>query len=187
MFDFFKQQKGNSPTDVKGIRDRLLQFVKEQLQKTEGGEGGNIRGLYLFFDCIDTEKHLYEAAVYNEDENRFKEEVQKIADDFAIDLPNNWVLEINFEKDVPAEAIRASGISAALIISSGKKPAAYKPATAYITVLNGEAEKQSYVISSSSGKTTIGREKKVQTSDSFFRINTIAFPAESSDQSNRFV
>jgi hypothetical protein len=187
MFDFFKQQKGSTPNDVKSIRDRLLSFIKEQLQKTEGGEGGNIRGLYLFFDCIDAEKHLYEAAVYIEDENRFKEEVQKIADDFAIDLPQNWSIEISFEKDVPQEVIRASGISAALIISTGKKPAAYKTATAYIRVLNGEAEKGEYAISSSSGKTTIGREKKVKTADSFFRINTIAFPAESSNESNRFV
>ena len=188
MFDFFKQQqKENNPKDVKGIRDRLLQFIKEQLQKIEGGEGGNIRGLYLFIDCIDSEKHLYEAALYVEDENRFKEEVQKIADDFAIDLPQNWAIEISFDRNVPPEAIRASGISVSLIISTGKKPAAYKTATAYIHVLNGEAEKASYTISSTSGKTTIGREKKVQTADSFFRINTIAFPAESTNQSNRFV
>lgn len=187
MFDFFKQQKDNSPKDVKSIRDRLLQFIKEQLQKTEGGEGGNIRGLYLFLDCIDAEKHLYEAAVYKEEEDRFKEEIQKIADDFSIDLPGNWSMEINFEKDVPGEAVRANGISAGLIISTGKKPAAYKKATAYIRVLNGEAEKEFYTINSSSGKTTIGREKKVQTADSFFRINTIAFPAGSNNESNRFV
>ena len=98
MFDFFKQQKDNSPKDVKDLRDKLLQFIKEQLQKTEGGEGTNIRGLYLFFDCIDWEKHLYEPAVYIEDEERFRDEIQKIADDFAIDLPQNWALEINFDK-----------------------------------------------------------------------------------------
>lgn len=187
MFDFFKKQKEESPKDVKGIRDSLLQFIKEQLQKAEGGEGGNIRGLYLFIDCNDAEKHLYEAAVYIEDEDRFKEEVQKIADDFAIDLPANWVMEISFTNEIPPQSIKAAAIDVALIISSGKKPAAYKKATAYIRVLNGEAEKEIYPISSDSGKTTIGREKKVQTSDSFYRINTIAFPADSSNESNRFV
>lgn len=187
MFDFFKKQKEENPKDVKGIRDSLLQFIKEQLQKAEGGEGGNIRGLYLFIDCNDAEKHLYEAAIYIEDSDRFKEEVQKIADDFAIDLPENWVMEISFTNEIPTQSIKASAIDVALIISSGKKPAAYKKATAYIRVLNGEAEKEIYPINSDSGKTTIGREKKVQTSDSFYRINTIAFPADSSNESNRFV
>jgi hypothetical protein len=76
MFDFFKSR----PDDIKGIRSAIVQFIKEQLQKAEGGEGSNIKGLCLFIHCNDNEKHLYETAVYSEDENRFKEdEVQKIA------------------------------------------------------------------------------------------------------------
>ncbi len=55
MFDLFK----NRPKDIKGIRSGLLQFIKEQLQKAEGGEGGNIKGLYLFITCKETEKHFY--------------------------------------------------------------------------------------------------------------------------------
>ena len=187
MFDFFKKQKTDGSKDVKSIRDGLLQFMKEQLQKAEGGEGANIRGLYLFINCTEPEKHLYEAAVYLEDETRFREEVQRIADDFAIDLPDNWTLETNFTNEVPAQAIKSSDASISLIISSGKKPAAYKKATAYLHVLNGEAEKEWYTISSESGKTTIGREQKVQTADSFYRVNTVAFPANSSNESNRFV
>lgn len=187
MLDFFKQKKENGPQDVKSIRDSLLQFIKEQLQKVEGGEGNNIRGLYLFINCNDADKHLYEAATYLEDKDRFKEEVQKIGDDYAIDLPDHWDLEINFTDDIPAQAIKASDIDASLIISSGKKPAAYKSATAYLKVINGEAEKETYAITSETGKVTIGREKKVQTADGFFRINTIAFPAESKNESNRFI
>ncbi len=41
MFNLFK----NRPKDIKGIRYGLLQFIKEQLQKAEGGEGGNIKTL----------------------------------------------------------------------------------------------------------------------------------------------
>ena len=91
MFDFLKSR----PTDVKGIRSAILEFIKEQLQKTEGGEGGNIKGFTLYLTCTESEKHLYEAAVYVHDENRFKEEdVQKIADDYAIALPAAWTLEL---------------------------------------------------------------------------------------------
>jgi hypothetical protein len=188
MFDFFKQKKENAPQDVKSIREGILRVIKEQLQKAEGGEGGNIRGIYLFITCVETEKHLYEAAVYSDDPERFKnEEVQKIADDFAIALPENWVLEISFTNEVPPQGVQSADVSTALIISTGKKPAAYKTATAYIRVLNGEAEKEEYTLTSSGGKVTIGREKKVQTADGFFRINSIAFPAESKDESNRYI
>ncbi|MDQ6812679.1 MAG: FHA domain-containing protein, partial [Bacteroidota bacterium] len=76
MFDFFKSK----PTDIKGIRASLLQFIKEQFQKVEGGEGGNIRGLCLYITCNNEEKHLYEGAVFADEDKRFKEdEVQKIA------------------------------------------------------------------------------------------------------------
>lgn len=184
MFDLFKSR----PTDIKGIRSSLLQFIKEQLQKAEGGEGANIRGLCLYITCSNDQKHLYESAVYADEENRFKEEeVQKIADDYAIALPNNWTFEIEFTHSTPQEALKAPDIDAALFISTKKKPKAFHDLTAYIRVLNGEAEKMVYEISSKSGKINIGRERKVQTADGFYRENDIAFPDKSADESNRSV
>lgn len=183
MFDMFK----NRPADVKGIRSALLQFIKEQLQKTEGGEGSNITGLYLFLECSDEEKHLYEAAVYFDAPNKFKEdEVQKIADDFAIALPANWIMEIAFS-EAPAEAIKAKPIDAALLISTYRTPILHKEATAYINVLSGEAQKQQYMISSAGGKINIGRGAKVQTPDGFFRKNVIAFTDSDTNEKNRAV
>jgi pSer/pThr/pTyr-binding forkhead associated (FHA) protein len=184
MFDLFKSR----PKDVKGIRGSLLQFIKEQLQKAEGGEGGNIKGLCLYINCNEVVKHLYEAAVYAEEEDRFKlEEVQKIADDYAINLPANWTLEVAFIDTPPPEARRSKEVDAALFISTRSKPAIHKEATAYIRVLNGEAEKEVYTISSTGPKITIGREKNAQTADGFFRENAIAFPGTSSNDSNRSV
>jgi hypothetical protein len=186
MFDLFKQ--GSRPQDVKGIRNNILQFIKEQLQKTEGGEGSNIKGLCLYITCADAEKHLYEAAVYADDEKRFKEEdVQKIADDYAIALPESWTMEINFTDTAPPEAIKATDINAALFISTKKKPTVHKEAVAYLRVLNGEAEKPVYTISSSDGVINIGRERKVQTANGFYRENFIAFPDSSSNESNRSI
>ena len=184
MFDLFKSK----PTDIKSIRASLLQFIKEQLQKAEGGEGSNIRGLCLYINCRQEEKHLYEGAVYADEEDRFKEEeVQKIADDYAIALPENWTLQIEFVDEVPPEALKASDVDAALFISTRKKPAVFHDVTAYVRVLNGQAEKEVYTISSTSGKINIGRERKVHTADGFYRENMIAFPDSSSNESNRSV
>ena len=187
MFKSFKEEKQNGTLDVKTVRDSLLRLIKEQLRKVEGGEGANIKELFLFIACPDEEKHIYESAVYFEEENRFKnEEVQKVADDFAIELPANWIMEISFVDTLPPDAIKVPGLDAALFIQTRKR-SIQKTATARIRVLNGEAEKEEYTISSTGGKITIGREKKVQTSDGFFRINTIAFPADSSHEGNRFI
>jgi hypothetical protein len=152
----------------------------------EGGEGNAIKKLHLFLACSADEKHLYEAAVYSGEEGRFKEDVQKIADDYAIELPPHWDFEIVFQNELPAQAIKAPNLPAALFLQT-KEKALSKTATAYIKVLHGEAEQEEYTITSASGKVTIGREKKVQTRDNFYRINTIAFPAESTHESNKFI
>jgi hypothetical protein len=187
IFDLFKKDKESGPLDVKLIRNHLLQFIKEQLKKTEGGEGTNIKGLQLFITCPDAEKHLYESAVYYEEKDRFKnEEVQKIADDFAIQLPPDWVMEISFVEQAPTEAAKIPDVEAALFIQT-RKQTIQKIETAYIKVLQGEAEKEVYAITSGSGKINIGREKKVQTEDGFFRINNIAFLAQTSTTGNQYV
>lgn len=184
MFDLFK----NRPKDVKEIRNALLQFIKEQLQKTEGGEGSNITGLYLFIYCNDEDKYLYESAVFYGLPGKFKnEEIQKIADDYAVALPASWILEISFNEDIPPEAARAKTVDAALLISTFKTPMLHKEATAFINVLNGEAQKERYLISSSRGKINIGRGASVQTSDGFFRKNFIAFTDSDTNEKNRAV
>ncbi|HYC27702.1 MAG TPA: FHA domain-containing protein [Chitinophagaceae bacterium] len=174
------------PADVKTLRHALVQFIKEQLRKAEGGEGGNIRSLHLFLDPSKEEKHVYEAAVYHTEEDRFKSEVQKIADDFAIELPQDWTMNIMFD-ELPAEAIKVSGLDAGLLISTTKKPISKKFPGALVTVLNGEAEQEEYNISPGKTKVYIGRDAKVRTADGFYRVNTIAFKADSAHESNKFV
>jgi hypothetical protein len=184
MFDLFK----NRPKDVKEIRNTLLQFIKEQLQKTEGGEGSNITGLYLFIQCNEEEKYLYEAAVFYDTPGKFKnEEIQKIADDYAIALPASWIMEISFNGDTPPEAIKSKAIDVALLVSTFRNPVLHKEVAAYINVLNGEAEKERYMIHSSRGKINIGRGASVQTADGFFRKNFIAFNDSDSNEKNRAV
>lgn len=187
MFDIFKRDTQGQPKDVKYVRDTLLQFIKEQLRKAEGGEGSNIKGLQLFIASTPEERHMYEAAVYFGEEDRFKkEEVQRIADDYAIDLPEQWNMEISFVESLPTEAIKIPGLDAALFIATRKK-AVQKTATAYIKVRMGEAEKELYTITSQSGKICIGRERKVQAADGFYRENAIAFPEKTENAANRFV
>ena len=186
MFDFFKKKLQERPTDVKGIREALLQAIKEQLSKAEGGEGGHIKGLQLFIACTEEEKHLYEAAVYHGEEGKFKEEVQKIADDYAISLPPDWTMEVVFTDAYPPEASKAQWVDAALFVKTNRQTI-QKEANAFIKVLTGSAENEIYEITSGSGKIYIGREKKVQAGNGFYRINNIAFPGDSEDEANKFI
>lgn len=187
MFDLFKKSAESHPNDVKSVRDALLRFIKDELQKLEGGEGSNVKGLHLFLAPAEDDRHMYEAAVYLDQEERFgTEEVQRIADDYAIDLPEGWQMEVTLVDALPAECKKIPGVDAGLFIKT-RKHAIQKSAVAYIKILSGEAEKDEYVIESGSGKVTIGREKKVQAEDGFFRINTIAFPAASQNDCNKYV
>jgi pSer/pThr/pTyr-binding forkhead associated (FHA) protein len=129
---------------------------------------------------------VYEAAVYNED-GRFKNEVQKIADDFAIELPPDWEMNISFTNEYPQDASKVNELNGALFISTTKKPLTKNFPDARITVLNGEAEQEEYFISAGKNKIFIGRDRKVRTADGFYRENTIAFKADSTHESNKFV
>jgi hypothetical protein len=186
MFDLFKKNTNKGSHDVKVLRDALLRFIKTELQKAEGGEGCHIKGVNLFITGNGNEKHIYEAAVYNEEPDRFKNEIQKIADDYALNLPANWALEILFDDTPPAEALKSEELDAALFIRT-KDHVITKTGSAYITILNGEAEQLEYRIASDSGKINIGREAKTQVAGGFFRTNHIAFPGDSSNPSNKFI
>lgn len=165
----------------------MLQHIKEQLRKAEGGEGGNIRSLHLFLYPSAEERQVYEAAVYYHEEDRFKKEVQKIADDFAIDLPEEWAMKTVFTSAPPPEAGKVNDASASLYVSTTKEPLNKKFPDAYVSVLNGEAEKAQYTIKPGNHKIYIGRDKKVRTADGFFRENAIAFNASSTEDSNKYV
>src|SRR5690242_12638735 len=101
MFNLSKEKTH----DVKSIRHILLQNIKEKLQNVQGGEGGNIMGIYLFINCNEYNKHLYESAVYSNSPGKFKtEEVQKIADDYAISLSSSLKMEVSFTNLFPPQA-----------------------------------------------------------------------------------
>ena len=82
MFNLFKNSDKEHPKDVKSLRDDILRFVKEQLQKMEG-EGGRVKGLQLFISCPAEDMHLYETALLTNEAGNFKSEVQRIADDYV--------------------------------------------------------------------------------------------------------
>jgi pSer/pThr/pTyr-binding forkhead associated (FHA) protein len=172
MFNLFKER----PHDVKSIRNILLQFIKEKLQRSQGGEGANIMGVYLFIRCSDADKHLYEAAVFANVPGKFKtEEVQRIADDYAITLSPSFKFEVSFTDQFPPQADLVKDIDAAVFISTKKSGLSNKKNRAFIKVLNGEAENETYLIDSSVGRINIGREARVQAAGNYMRKNSIAF------------
>jgi len=185
MFNIFSQSK-ESPTDVKGVRDALLRAIKENLQKAEGGEGRNIKGINLFINVGDGDKHMYEAAVYQDEPNLFKDEVQRIADDFDIGLPAAWVMEVVFTDEFPPEAVKLNEVKAAIFIRT-KDHVIIKSGSAYIRILNGEAEQPEYQITSDDGKLNIGREAKAQVDGGFYRTNHIAFPGDIGNDANKYI
>jgi hypothetical protein len=142
----------------------------------------------LYIAPAPDEKDVYEAIVYFHDTDRFKhEEVQRIADDYAIALPPQWNLNLLFVNELPAEAVRSKDLPVALHIGTKKQPKLNNPTTAYLRVLSGEAEHSDYAISAGAGRVHIGRDREVKTADGFFRINTIAFLVKSATDPNRYI
>lgn len=184
MFNLFKNNDKEQPTDVKALRDSILRFVKDQLQKMEG-EGGRVKGLQLFIGCAVEDKHLYETALHTDDPKYFKDEVQRIADDYALQLPSGWMMEVEFVDEAPVEATRAQKMPVALFIRT-KEQFIQKSSTAYIRILGGKAEQDEYEIQSTDPKINIGREKQVQVNEGYFRKNKIAFPGDAADE-NKFI
>ncbi|RVT97362.1 FHA domain-containing protein [Mucilaginibacter limnophilus] len=186
IFKLFRNDADERPVDVKGVRHALLQFIKQELQKVEGGEGANIKGLCLYLNPGAADRHVYEAAVYADDADKLKDEIQRVADDYAVELPASWSLDVMFDGEVPAAAIQAIAIDAALFVKTGKHFIRQK-ATAYVRALSGETLEAEYILSSEGGKVNIGRDKKAQSDEGYFRTNHIAFPSESKNDGNKFI
>jgi hypothetical protein len=187
MFNLFNKSEPEKPQDVKAIREAFLVFIKQELQKMEGGEGKHIKGFQLYICCPPSEEFMYESAVFSAEEGRFKNEVQRIADDFAIDLPDLWTMETIFVEELPERGIKMDQLNAALYVKLPEHVSVIKSGTAYIKVLTGEAEQSLYTIKSGDGRINIGRGKKAQDSDGFFRNNEIAFPDESNNECNKYI
>jgi len=184
MFSLFKE----TGVDVKQIRNQLVRLIKEKLQRAEGGEGANITGIYVFFNCPESERHLYEAAVFFDVPGKFKTgEIQRMADDYAIQLPESWKFEVEFTDKFPPGSSIVKDINAAVFFATKKAGLAPKTTHAFIKVLNGQAEKETYMIDAGTGKINIGREAKVQVASGFVRMNTIAFVSSGATDVNRSV
>lgn len=191
MFDFFKKNKPAGELDAKGLRDAVLSLLKEELQKLEGAEGGRVAELQLFITATQQQRHLYETALYTASPEQLREEIQRIADNFALELPENWQLSVQFAADLPTAAIRREGLDAGLIIqiagAASKKNSLRELSMGMITVLKGTAEQQHYTFGKENGRINIGRESNVQTNDGSFRTNHIAFPENAGNESNKYI
>ncbi|WP_293783154.1 FHA domain-containing protein [uncultured Pedobacter sp.] len=186
IFDLFKSASGEHPDDVKGIRHAILQFVKQELQKAEGGEGANIKGLGIFIHCGPAERHVYEAAVFTEDLDQLQNEIQRISDDYSLDLPSGWSLTVAFDEAFPDDAVEMQQLPVALLVKT-KTHFVKQQAKAYLKALSGKTLQPSYEITSAGGKYNIGRDEKAQSDEGYFRTNHIAFPSESDDERNKYI
>ncbi|QNK63695.1 FHA domain-containing protein [Pedobacter sp. PAMC26386] len=187
MFDFFKKNKTDNPLDAKSLREVVLQFIKEELQKLDGGEGKHLKALQVFVNAGAEELFLYETALYSADPEKFQEEVQRIADNFALDLPADWKLEVRYVAELPVGIIQHKDIKLGLILKSAALPISNQTrSTARLKVITGKAEQEEYILKPGTSRINIGREGSVQASDGSYRVNTIAFLAEMQD-SNKYI
>jgi hypothetical protein len=186
MFDFFKK---TNKLDAKGIREAVLQFIKEELQQLDGGEGNSLDTISIYVAPAEEERFLYEAALYNGNTEKLQEDVQRIADNFALDLPANWKLTLQFTDEFPAGIIRTNEIKAGMkLLMSAPKTAAPATAHARIKVLQGNAEREEYILAAADAeRINIGREGRVQVNDGSFRMNQIAFPEDPDYEKNKYI
>ncbi|RYY99525.1 MAG: FHA domain-containing protein [Chitinophagaceae bacterium] len=185
--NLFNWNKNESPArDAKSIREELLYAIRQKLASVEGGEGSHIRGITLYLAPPPELRPEYEAAVYYGQEERFRQEVARIADNYAIDLPAQWTLEAEFAETLPPDATPVPGQPAGIWIATATK-AAPANATAQVLVLQGEAEQARYELRARDGRINIGREKNVQQHDGFLRVNAICFPPASTNEANKYV
>ncbi len=200
MFDFFRSKKdksnkdsrdqdksNNRDIDVKRLRELILQAVKEELQQLDGGEGSHIAGIQLFAFPAEGEVFKYEAALYTASPGQLREELQRIADNYAIDLPADWKMEVTFVAALPPGAISLQGIPVAMRMTNAVMAAATVFSNPILLkVLHGKAENEEYIFEPNSKRINIGREKNVQLPDGSMRINTIAFFSDA-HESNKYI
>lgn len=190
IFDFLKGNKTNGPLDAKGLREAILQFIKEELQKLDGGEGGAMAGLQLFVSAAAEDRFLYDTALYSNDPEKLQEEIQRTADNFALSLPEGWKLSVEFVAELPAGAVRRAEIKVALLMKKMMATAAIisaVPVEGMLQILKGDAEESSYILKPVSGRINIGRGKNVASNDGAIRINHIAFPEDPAFEFNKYI
>ncbi|MBB5638708.1 hypothetical protein HDF26_000707 [Pedobacter cryoconitis] len=188
MFDFFKKNKTDNPLDAKSLRDLILQLIKEELQKLDGGEGSHLKALQLYVNAGAEELFMYETALYSAEPEQFKDEVQRIADNFALDLPADWKLEVQYVSELPAGAIRNNEVKLGLILKNSdvKSGAQTGSSRVCLKVIAGHAEQEQYIIKPGTGRVNIGRDSSVQGKDGSYRVNTIAFLGDA-QESNKYI
>ena len=177
MFSKFWKDKQQDQSDPKQLRAAILDFVKSEILPLEGGEGRHMQLLKLFLFPQAEDRFLYESAVQAADPSLFKEEVQRIADNYAVDLPLDWQLEVHFTADLPSGSKKSPLMPVSLEFGSVPVPEVLKTEKTILKILAGKAIQESYIILPGS-RINLGREERVQLRDNSIRINDIAFPAE---------
>jgi hypothetical protein len=77
--------------------------------------------------------------------------VQRIADDYAVNLPESWLMEVIFDARIPAGSVKSNKLDAAFFIKTSKN-FIKQTASAYLRALSGETEQKEYNITSAAIK-----------------------------------
>jgi len=189
IFDFFKKNTDSSRLDAKGLREAVLQFIKEELQQLDGGEGSLLSGLTVFVYPAEEVRFIYEAALYRGHPEKIREEIQRIADNFALNLPEGWKLAVEYVDELPEGCIRRDNLRTGLKLQIASVVAAAIPVTrnATLRILKGAAEQEEYMLKPGLKRLNIGRGDQVQAGDGSFRTNHVYFPDDPAFEANKYI
>jgi len=188
MFDFFKSKPADAQLDAKTLREAVLLLIKEELQKLEGGEGRSLGILQLFVAPAAEQRFMYDAALYTTQPEKLKEEIQRTADNYALDLPAGWKLTVEFTDVLPTDIVKNEQISAGLKMGmAAAVVSAQTTREAILRVIKGKAEQETYTIGAGSSRMNIGRGSQVPANDGSWRVNQIAFPEDAAFPANQYI
>ena len=189
IFDFFKKNNDSGRLDAKGLRDAVLQFIKEELQQLDGGEGNLLSGLSIFVNPEEEVRFIYEAALYRGHPEKIRDEIQRIADNFALNLPEGWKLAVEYVDELPEGCIQRENIRTGLKLQMASVTAAAAPLAknATVRILKGTAEQDQYPLKTGLKRLNIGRGRQVQAGDGSFRTNHVSFPDDPAYEANKYI
>lgn len=189
IFDFFSNKNNTGPLDAKGLREGVLQFIKEEFQKLDGAEGNAPAMLQLYINAAAEERFLYDTALYTSQPEKLREEIQRTADNFALNLPQGWQLELNFVQLLPEGSVKREALKVSLLMKSNQTAAKELavPFEARLKILKGDAEEAAYSLKPLAGRINIGRGKNVSSADGGIRSNQIAFPEDPAFEFNKYI
>jgi pSer/pThr/pTyr-binding forkhead associated (FHA) protein len=164
------------PAPVK--REEIIRFIIHSMRAYVNETNTGVKGFRLYLLCKNNEEEiLANIAVYADNPDLFKNELQRKLSDNYITPDANWSFEYNIVHDQLPDCRHQQGALGLDIIKRGQVTGNFT--TAVITTLTGQTELGEYLLDpAKKQKFTIGRGKHPNLSSGAMHTNDIAFTSK---------